>query len=124
MAAELKAKGDVEASMMAAYINADEERLRKKEMEETMAEAKTKADKEDHKAAVHEEHKAPKGPIAAIHAEAGLISDVFAYRVFKKNPQWCVEWTSDGAVSWEAWEKLDSDQLRAKALELQKSVEV
>merc|ERR1711924_373977 len=68
--------GDVEASMMAAYINADEERLRKKEMEETMAEAKTKADKEDHKAAVHEEHKAPKGPIAAIHAEAGLISDV------------------------------------------------
>jgi len=27
-------------------------------------------------------------------------------------------------VSWETWEKLDSDQLRAKALELQKSVEI
>jgi hypothetical protein len=102
MAAELKAKGDVEASMMAAYKNADEERLRKKETEETLAKV-TKP--------------------AAIHTEVGLISEVFAYRVFKKNPQWCVEWTADGSVSWETWEKLDSDQLRAKASELQKSVE-
>jgi hypothetical protein len=103
MAAELKAKGDVEASMMTAYENADEERLRKKETEETLAKAKKPA---------------------AIHTEAGLISEVFAYRVFKKNPQWCVEWTADSSVSWETWEKLDSDQLRAKALELQKSVEI
>jgi hypothetical protein len=103
MAAELKAKGDVEASMMTAYENADEERLRKKETEETLANAKKPA---------------------AIHTEAGLISEVFAYRVFKKNPQWCVEWTADSSVSWETWEKLDSDQLRAKALELQKSVEI
>jgi len=103
MAAELKAKGEVEASMMTAYKNADEERLRKKEMEETLAKA-TKP--------------------AAIHTEVGHISDVFAYRVFKKVPQWCVEWTADGSVSWEAFEKLDSDQLRAKARELQESVEV
>jgi len=102
MAAELKAKGDVEASMMAAYKNADEERQRKKETEETLAKV-TKP--------------------AAIHTEVGHISEVFAYRVFKKVPQWCVEWTADGSVSWEVFEKLDSDQLRAKAHELQKSVE-
>jgi len=69
MAAELKAKGQVEASMMAAYKNADEERQRKKETEETLAKV-TKP--------------------AAIHTEVGLISEVFAYRVFKKVPQWCV----------------------------------
>jgi sulfite reductase (ferredoxin) len=52
----------------------------------------------------------------------GLIREVFAYRVFKNNAQWCVEWTADGSVSWESWDRLDSDNLREKALVLKKDV--
>jgi hypothetical protein len=55
-------------------------------------------------------------------ASSGLIKEVFAYRIFKKNPQWCVEWAADQSVSWETWDKLDSDALREKARALQDSV--
>merc|ERR1719160_1595895 len=98
VAAELKAKDKDEAAvgLMAAHKSADEERLRKKE------EATVKIKVESNKSA--------------------KINKVFAYRVFKNNPQWCVEWTADHAVSWETWDKLDSEQLRETALELTKSV--
>jgi hypothetical protein len=33
-----------------------------------------------------------------------------------------VEWTADGSVSWESWDRLDSDNLREKALVLKKDV--
>jgi hypothetical protein len=136
MAAELKAKSEVEAAagLMAAHKSADEERLRKKVEEEALAKAKTDAAAEAkvvEKPKVAEEKvatvkvKVESNKPAKIHMEPsgeGLIGEVFAYRVFKKNPQWCVEWTADKAVSWETFDKLDSAPLREKALELQKSV--
>jgi hypothetical protein len=68
----------------------------------------------------HAEQKPPE-----IHIQpSGLIREVLAYRVFKKNPQWCVEWTADDSASWETWDKLDSDHLREKALALQKTAAI
>jgi hypothetical protein len=84
--------------------------MRKKEEEEATVKIKVETKKP---AKIHTEPS---------KAAEGLIREVCAYRVFKNNPQWCVEWTADNAVSWETWDKLDSDQLREKALELQKSV--
>jgi hypothetical protein len=120
VAAELKAKATVEAGagLMAAHKSADEERLRKKEEAAKVVEKPEVAEEKSATIKVKVESKKP----AKIHAGEGLIREVFAYRVFKKNPQWCVEWTGDSAVSWESWDKLDSDELREKALELQKSV--
>jgi len=33
-----------------------------------------------------------------------------------------VEWAADSSVSWESWDRLDSDHLREKALSLKKDV--
>jgi hypothetical protein len=121
MAAELKSKGENEAAagLMAAHQSAAEERLRKEQDE---AKAKTDAAAEAKVKVKVEGAKQAKVHLEPSTAAEGLIREVFAYRVFKGNRQWCVEWTADSAVSWETWDKLDSDQLREKALELQKSV--
>jgi hypothetical protein len=50
---------------------------------------------------------------------AGKFSDVSAFRMFKGNQQWRVRWTADGAESWETFDKMDSDTLRQRALEIQ-----
>merc|ERR1719247_3640413 len=65
---------------------------------------------------------APEKPLEIVHTEPSLFREVLGYRVFKKNPQWCVEWANDGSASWETFDKLDADHLREKALDLQKSV--
>merc|ERR1719453_2819519 len=50
---------------------------------------------------------------------AAQISDVSDFRMFKGNlAQWRVSWAVDNTTSWETFEKLDSEPLRAKALEL------
>jgi hypothetical protein len=48
------------------------------------------------------------------------ISEVRGFRMFKENvAQWHVRWTADDAVSWETFDKLDSEPVRVRALELQ-----
>jgi hypothetical protein len=59
-------------------------------------------------------------PAPPAAAPAGAkVSEVSAYRIFKGNTQWRVRWAADGAESWETFDKLDSDAVRARALELQ-----
>jgi hypothetical protein len=49
----------------------------------------------------------------------GKISEVSGFRQYKGNQQWHVRWSNDGAVSWETWDKLDSEPIRAAAKALQ-----
>jgi hypothetical protein len=112
MAAELKAKAEDEqaaAGLTRAHEAAAQER-------ERIQEEKAAAVPEP-KPSVAES----KPPEILVTAKQVHIRDVFAYRVFKRNPQWCVEWTVDNSVSWESLDKIDSDDLREKALVLQKA---
>jgi hypothetical protein len=62
---------------------------------------------------------APVAKQAAAPADA-KISEVSGFRMFKSNlPQWRVRWAADGAESWETFDKLDSEPVRARALELE-----
>ena len=45
----------------------------------------------------------------------GKFSGVSGFRYYKKNPQWQVRWSADGATSWETWDKLDSEPIRTAA---------
>ena len=55
-------------------------------------------------------------PPAAAESAAG-IAELVGYRVFLGNEQWQVRWRDSDAAdtSWEKWELLDTDQLRAQA---------
>jgi hypothetical protein len=139
-----KAESDAAAAMNRAQQSAEEERQRMKEEEEAKAKASEPAAQVngvEEKAAETVAKAAEAAAVDGIEAQtvtseavnhaaaapasatsSGLIREVFAYRVFKKNPQWCVEWTADQTVSWESWDKLDSDALREKARALQDSV--
>jgi hypothetical protein len=60
-------------------------------------------------------------PTAAAATPGGdaQIREVSSFRMFKGNlPQWRVRWTADDTESWETFEKLDSEPVRAQALEL------
>jgi hypothetical protein len=118
MAAEMKsAEGEkAGAGLTRAHKAAGAERLRVEEEKEALAEASSEA-----AAQAVAEHEPVHTSVPPSAAGAGLIREVFAYRVFKNNPQWCVEWAADNAVSWETLDKLDSEHLREKALALQKS---
>merc|ERR1719463_677660 len=62
----------------------------------------------------------PGAPEEAQQAKAdGKISEVSGFRQYKGNQQWYVRWSNDGAVSWETWDKLDSEPIRAAAKALQ-----
>jgi hypothetical protein len=60
-------------------------------------------------------------PVATAPVEADAkICDVSGFRMFKGNlPQWRATWTADGTTSWETFEKLDSESIRHRALEIQ-----
>jgi hypothetical protein len=113
MAADMKAKAEPGAGLTRAHQAAGEERQRIEEEKEAKAVEKAETVAE------------PKpGKILVKHSPAashGKIKEVFAYRVFKNNRQWCVEWTADNTVSWESFDKIDSDHLREKALALEKA---
>jgi pyruvate/2-oxoglutarate dehydrogenase complex dihydrolipoamide acyltransferase (E2) component len=132
--AERKAKDEAEAAaaMNRAQKAAEEERIRMKEEGNAVVRVSAAApEKPLEVVQAKEEAQAPahaSSPAAAekqleiVHTEPSLFREVLGYRVFKKNPQWCVEWAKDSSASWETFDKLDSDRLREQALELQKSV--
>jgi sulfite reductase (ferredoxin) len=133
--AERKAKDEAEAAaaMNRAQKAAEEERIRMKEEGNAVVRVSAAAPekplevvqaKEEAQAPANASSPAaaPEKPLEIVHTEPSLFREVLGYRVFKKNPQWCVEWAKDSSASWETFDKLDSDRLREQALELQKSV--
>jgi hypothetical protein len=63
---------------------------------------------------------APAAAPAAKPPADAKICEVSGFRMFKGNlPQWRVRWTADDTESWEIFDKIDSDTVRARALDIQ-----